>query len=341
MSRYGLLTTALALGVGVGVGQGVMEAAPGGRLWAADDVAAATGALAAQEQSVVGVARRVSPTVVSISRPGASGSGVIIRNDGVLITNAHVVGNARSVEVRLADGRRATGTVRGRDPSIDIAVVQIPASNIPVAPVGDSDRLEAGQIAIAIGNPLGLERTVTSGVISAVNRSPRGFELAGLIQTDAAINPGNSGGPLLDSSGRVIGINTVVLSGEGLQGLGFAVPINLATDVVQQVLATGRVTRSYLGVNYGDIEPELARQFRLPVTEGIILLEVARGSPAARAGLRPEDIVTRIDDVDIATGGDLRRVLRSRQPGSTVTLQIVRPSGRSTVTVRLGEAPVS
>ncbi len=140
-------------------------------------------------------------------------SGVIIRRDGVILTNAHVVRSATDVEVGLADGRRVSGRVLGRDPTVDVAVVRIQATNLPAAPIADSDRLEVGQTAIAIGNPIGLERTVTTGVVSAVNRSPRGIELGGLIQTDAAINPGNSGGPLLDSQGRVIGINTVIVQG--------------------------------------------------------------------------------------------------------------------------------
>jgi S1-C subfamily serine protease len=178
---------------------------------------------------------------------------------------------------------------------------------------------------------------VTSGVISAVNRSPRGFELGGLIQTDAAINPGNSGGPLLDSRGSVIGINTAVL--QGTSGLGFAVPINLANSVAEQLLTTGRLRRAYVGVYPRDIDPELAAQFGLPVREGIVVIEVEPGSPAARAGLARGDIITRIDDEAVTSGGDFRRVLRARRPGATVALTVVRESGRRTVNVRLGEAP--
>ena len=221
-----------------------------------------------------------------MSQSRGSGSGVIISRDGVVITNAHVVGASRVVEVGLADGRILRGQVIGRDQTIDVAVVRLEAQNLPAAPLGDSDRLQVGQSAIAVGNPLGLERTVTSGVISAVNRNPRGFALDGLIQTDAAISPGNSGGPLVDSRGRVIGINTAVIAGAGASGLGFAVPINLANDVVQQLLTTGRITRAFVGINYADIGPELARQFELPVREGIIVGRVEPGSPAARAGPR-------------------------------------------------------
>ena len=236
---------------------------------------------------------------------------------------------------------RMQGTVLGSDPSIDIAVVPLPITNVPVAPIGDSDRLEVGQAAIAIGNPLGLERTVTTGVISAINRSPRGFQLEGLIQTDAAINPGNSGGPILDSRGQVIGINTAVLAGNGVSGLGSAVPINLANSVVQQVLTTGRVQRAYPGVVPGDIEPEMAAQFGLPVKQGILILQVAPGSPAARAGLQIQDIVTRVNETPIARGVDLRRVLRELGPGAPVTLYVLRPSGAVTIRTTLAEAPDS
>jgi S1-C subfamily serine protease len=273
-----------------------------------------------------------------VSRPGASGSGVIVRREGIILTNAHVVGTARQVEIGLADGRRVQAEVIGRDPSIDIAVVRMPVTNAPVAPVGDSDRLEVGQDAIAIGNPLGLDRTVTSGVVSAVNRNPVGIALEGLIQTDAAISPGNSGGPLLDSRGQVIGINTAVLSAPGASGLGFAIPINLANDIVQQVLTTGRVRRVYVGIQYADIAPEMAEQFDLPAREGIIVGGVVPRSPAAQAGIRPEDIITSINDVPVARGGDLRRELRGLTPGQVARLGVVRRSGRTTVNVRLAEA---
>ena len=291
-----------------------------------------------EETTVIRVAREITPTVVSVSRQGGSGSGVIVSRDGVVLTNAHVVGRASAVQVGLADGRSLRGRVIGMDETIDVAVVRVEASNLPAAPIGDSDRLEVGQSAIAIGNPLGLERTVTSGVVSAVNRSPRGFDLAGLIQTDAAISPGNSGGPLVDSRGRVIGINTAVLAGAGASGLGFAVPINLANDVVRQVLTTGRVTRAFIGIGYADVDPELARQFGLPVREGIIVGRVEAGSPAARAGIRQQDIIVRANGTAITSGGDLRRLLRSLTPGSTLRLEIVRGSNRQTISLQLGEA---
>jgi serine protease Do len=292
-----------------------------------------------EERSIIGVARQVSPAVVSVLRPDGSGSGVMIRSDGILLTNAHVVGSFKQVRVSLADGRTLEGKVLGQDPTVDVAVVRLSERNLPAARLGDSDSLEVGQLAVAIGNPLGLDRTVTSGVVSALNRAPPGFGLDQLIQTDAAISPGNSGGPLLDSRGRVIGINTAVIRAPGSEGLGFAIPINLASDVAQQVLTTGRVRRAFLGIEYRDLEPEIASTFGLPVQQGVIVAAVAPQSPAAGAGLRRGDIITRVDDVPVAHGGDLRRALRARSPGDEVTLTVLRESKRFTAQVRLADTP--
>ena len=296
--------------------------------------------LTATELTIIEVARAASPAVVSVVQPeGGSGSGVIIRDDGVVITNAHVVGNSRTVRVGLADGRTLSGRVLGGDPSVDIAVVRVDTKGLPVAVMGDADHLEVGQAAIAIGNPLGLERTVTAGVVSALNRNPTGLGLDGLIQTDAAISPGNSGGPLMDSRARVIGINTAVLRAPGAEGLGFAVPIGLATDVADQVLKTGRVRRAFLGLSFRDIDPQLARQFGLPVEEGVMVAAVDPDTPAGRAGIRPGEIITRVDGQEVRQGGDLRRVLRAHQPGDRVKLRLLGPSGSRDVDVRLAEAP--
>jgi len=292
------------------------------------------------ERTIIQVARGASPAVVSVVQPGVgSGSGIIIQPDGVIITNAHVVGDARTVEVSLADGRKLAGQVLGGDASVDVAVVRVQGSSLPVAPIGDSDRLEVGQTAIAIGNPLGLDRSVTSGIVSAVNRDPRGVGLDGLIQTDAAISPGNSGGPLLDSQGRVIGINTVVLRAPGSEGLGFAVPINLAVDVAEQVVRTGRVHRAFLGITFRDIDPMLAQQFGLPVQEGVIVAGVAAGTPADRAGIEAGQIITAIDGDKVGQGGDLRRALRTHKPGDRVKLRLLGPRGEADVEVQLAEAP--
>jgi serine protease Do len=292
------------------------------------------------ERITVEVARSASPEVVSVRREGGLGSGVIVNADGVILTNAHVVGAVDQVDVGLADGRTLRGRVLGRDPTVDVAVVRVQANNLPAAPLGDSDRLVPGQKAIAIGNPLGLERTVTEGVVSAVNRNPRGFGLDGLIQTDAAISPGNSGGPLLNSSGEVIGINTAVIAAPGASGLGFAIPINLANDIAHQVLTTGRITRAFLGINYTDIDDQVASRFNLPVKEGVIVTAVEGGSPATKAGLHEGDIITQIDDTPVTQGADLRKAMRQHKPGDTVRLAVLRPGGRRTVTARLGELTV-
>lgn len=325
------MAVALALGVGIGVGQhlpGVLPAAG----------AQAGAERSAEEQSIIRVARQVTPAVVSIARPGAMGTGFIVRGDGVILTNAHVVGDESQVRVKLADGQRLTGEVVGKDPTVDVAVVRIPGSGFPQAPTADSDRLEVGETAIAIGNPLGLERTVTRGVVSAVNRTVGDSEVQGMIQTDAAINPGNSGGPLLDSEGRVIGINTLVLRESGSSGLGFAVPINTANQVMQQILTTGRVRHAVLGVHVTDVTPDLASRFSLPVAQGALVADVLDGSPAQAAGLAEQDVITAVGDTQVNGSGDLRRALRDRQPGDTVSLTIRRGNQTLKLDVRLGDA---
>ena len=299
----------------------------------------------AGEATIIRVAREATPAVVSVTAPRVgSGSGVVISTDGVILTNNHVVGNARTVEIGFADGRRLQGQVLGRDPTLDIAVVRVAGRGLVAAPVGDSDRLQVGQTAIAIGNPIGLDRTVTTGIVSAINRSPRGFELGGLIQTDAPINPGNSGGPLLDSQGRVIGINSAIL--RGTTGLGFAIPINLARNIAEQVITTGRITRPYLGVGTADINVEAAQAAGIDLREGVIVSSVGPGSPAARAGIRPYDIITHLDNAPIPSTGELVRILRSRRPGDAVRVTIRSidergvPGPSRVVGVRLAEAPV-
>ena len=331
-----IIAAAFAVGAGFGAGKGLVGGTAAPPAWAQGGAVVR----GSEEQNIIRVARQASPSVVTVRRGrGGSGSGVIIGDDGVVLTNAHVVGEASEVRVSLADGRRLTGRVLGKDPSVDIAVVRIPGSGFSEAALADSDRLEVGQAAIAIGNPLGLERTVTTGVVSAVNRSPRGIDLDGLIQTDAAINPGNSGGPLLDSQGRVIGINTAILRTPGVAGLGFAVPINVARDVARQVIATGRVQRVVLGVGLGDVTPEIAERLNLPVRQGAFVVEVGEGSPAQAAGIQSEDIITRLDSAPIASGGDLRRALRAHAPGDTVSVTLRRGERTLTVTARLVEAP--
>lgn len=338
--RKTLTALALAgtLGVGIGAGQGMIGAdAPIG----AASPAWADGSALTPEETVIEITRRVSPAVVSISSRAGSGSGVIIREDGVILTNAHVVGNMRRVIVGMANGDTIVGDVLGRAPDIDLAVVRVDANNLPVAPLGDSDRLQVGQAAIAIGNPVGFERSVTTGVVSALNRFVDA-RLDELIQTDAAINPGNSGGPLLNSRGEVIGINTAVLNatpnGRPIVGIGFAIPINLGREVAEQLVTTGAVIRPYLGIRHVGLYPELVRQFRLPAREGILVLAVERGAPAERAGLRQGDIITAIGGAQITGEADLLRFLRNTEPNATVRVAGVRSSGRPfEIELRLGE----
>jgi S1-C subfamily serine protease len=214
------------------------------------------------------------------------------------------------------------------DEDLDLAVIQVPRRGLPVAPRGDSDRLEVAQTAIAIGNPLGFEHTVTRGVVSATHRtlpgSPPG--LKNLIQTDAAINPGNSGGPLIDSSGRVIGINTAMIADRGgaSRGLGFAIPINAAHDLIQGLEREGKIARPILGVNLSDIPKEIAAANHMSTHDGVLLAEVAPGSPAAQAGLRAGDIVTYLNGERVHSTGDVRQAIRRMRPGSRLSLTVMR-----------------
>ncbi|HEU5210035.1 MAG TPA: trypsin-like peptidase domain-containing protein [Longimicrobiales bacterium] len=293
------------------------------------------------EALLIGIVRDVSPAVVGIRTSSGSGSGVIITPDGLIITNAHVVGRGGNVRVSLANGSEVDGRVLGIAQTVDIAVIDIQGDDLPHAVLGDSDALQVGQSAIAIGNPIGFERTVTTGVLSAMNRS-LGFGYEELIQTDAAINPGNSGGPLLNSSGQVIGINTAAVRevpGQGpLAGLGFAIPINLARDIANQLATQGVVRRALLGIQHREVDPVIADQFGLPVNRGAIVLYVAPASPAQRAGLRQGDIITHIDDEELDDASDLRRILRQHDPGDVITVRGLRPQGQFTVRVELGEA---
>jgi serine protease Do len=341
-----VLVVTAALGVGVGVGQVIGGATDLVRANAAlEQPAALPAGASTDEQQVVEAVRRVTPAVVSVTHQRGSGTGVIVHPDGLILTNEHVVRGAQQVQIRLADGQTTVGQVLGAARMMDIAVVRVPLRNLPAAQLGDSDQLQPGQSAIAIGNPLGLERSVTRGVVSAVDRSPRGTQMIGMIQTDAAINPGNSGGPLLDSQGRVIGINTAVLSGATAfggppaVGLGFAVPINDANNVVQQILTTGQVVRAYMGVVFDQITGQMAAQLRLPVREGVIVAYVEQGTPAAAAGLRPADIIVAVDGTPISEVGEIMRILRERRPGETLALRVMRGNQQTQVNVRLAAAP--
>ena len=328
----------IALAVGLAIGLAPFSA-EGDRKSAEIVAQGAPPELTSEELATIRVARAVMPTVVSIISQGrGSGSGAIIRGDGMILTNAHVVGGARTVNVGLADGRKLEGMVLARDVTLDVAVVRVSATDLPAVQMGDSDALQVGQRAIAIGNPLGLDRTLTEGVISATNRTTPQLGGETFIQTDAAISPGNSGGPLVDSRGRIVGINSAVISGMGASNLGFAIPINTAMAMANQVLTTGRYVRAFVGIQYVDITPEIAERFRLAAREGVIVQGVQPQSPADRAGMRAEDIITRVADTPVRHGGDLRRALREMRPGQSAPFTVLRGGRQQVVTVRLGQA---
>lgn len=315
-----------------------------GRFWAdlTPHRATAVEAQASEEQRIVAAVRAVTPAVVSVSQGRGGGSGVIIRPDGIILTNNHVVGQG-PVSVTLANGQRLSARVIGREPALDLAAVQIRESHLPVAQLGDSDRLQVGQTAIAIGNPLGFEGTVTRGVVSAVHRKldDNSPGLENLIQTDAAITFGNSGGPLVDSSGRVIGINTAIIAGRdgAPRGLGFAIPISTAQDMIHSLERYGRVIRPQLGAIIADITPEMASQFAMDVHDGVLIQEVQPGTPAQRAGLREGDIVISLDGTRVHSSGALLKALRAHRPGDRVTMTVMRGGRSLTATARLEEAP--
>ncbi|HLB94578.1 MAG TPA: trypsin-like peptidase domain-containing protein, partial [Nitrospiria bacterium] len=298
---------------------------------------------------------KVRPSVVQITtrqisydvflRPVPSeglGSGVIFDPRGHILTNSHVVEEAKEVRVILPDGRKFAGKVMGRDPITDLAVVMIQGKDLPHTPLGDSTKLEIGETLIAIGNALGLEGgpTVTVGVVSALDRSiedPSGVALGDLIQTDAAINPGNSGGPLVNLKGEVVGINTAIIP--SAQGIGFAIAINSAKPVAKELLEKGKVVRAWLGIAPITITRGLAASYDLPAEQGVLIAKVEPGSPAAKAGLRPGDIIVNFAGERIKGVADLRSAIAKKKVGDSVKLETNRNKRKATVSVSLGKMP--
>jgi len=308
-------------------------------------------------QSVlVALADRVKPAVVNIAplssasaksgetprgdrgpnNPG-TGSGVIVDKEGLIVTNNHVVGDAKEVEVRLSDKSKFIGQVIGRDPDTDIAIVKItPTGELPTVPFGDSSKVRVGQWVMAVGNPFSLDRTVTLGVVSGLERDAvRLSRYEAFIQTDASINPGNSGGPLFNIKGEVIGINTAIIN--YAQGIGFAIPSNMVQQVTGQLRVRGKVTRGWLGVGIQEVTAELAGKFGIKENDGVLVNDVFENEPAARAGLKPGDIIAKVDGRRVETPAGLSRAVAGLTPGTKIELDVIRGGERRTITVDLGE----
>jgi serine protease Do len=271
------------------------------------------------------------------------GSGVIVSEDGYIITNNHVVENADEVKVGLSDERTTLDAkVIGTDPQTDIAVLKVERKNLPAITVTDSEKLEVGDVVLAIGNPFGVGQTVTSGIISARSRGGMGIvDYEDFIQTDASINPGNSGGALVDAEGRLIGINTAILSQSGgSQGVGFAIPANLARSVMEQIISGGKVTRGYLGIMLQPLTPELAREFKVSDDMGALVGDVTPNSPAAEAGIKEGDVIVEFNGKKVTDARQLRLAASQTPPGSKATLKVIRDGKEKTFNVKLGELPV-
>jgi serine protease Do len=278
---------------------------------------------------------------LSAPRQQGIGSGVIVTKDGYILTNNHVVDGAEEVKVALTDGREFTAKVVGRDPKSDVAVIKVDAKDLPAVTLADSDKVEVGDVVLAIGNPFGIGQTVTTGIVSATDRGGTlGLDYEDFIQTDAAINPGNSGGALVDAEGRLIGINTAILSRTGgNQGIGFAIPTNLARDVMDDLIKDGKVTRGYLGVMIQDVTPALAKEFKLKDMRGALVGGVGPGSPAEKAGLKEGDVITTFNGKKVADSRRLKLEVARTQPGETVPVTVLRDSLTKTIEVTVKELP--
>ncbi len=291
----------------------------------------ATELLDAYSRAVMSVVDRVAPSVVQVVDGRGGGSGVVITPDGYVLTNAHVVERSDSARVGLRDGRIVDGRVVGRDPSTDLALLRAQADALVSAELGDSDGLRVGQLVIAIGNPLGFQSTVTTGVVSALGRSLHGRDgrpIENVIQTDAALNPGNSGGPLVDTRGRVVGINTAVVA--AAQGICFAIPSNTASAVAAALIRDGRVRRARIGISAAPtpIGRGLAAHLALPASEGIRVVEVVPGSPADGAGLRAGDIIVFLDGAAVPSLSALQRLLTADRVGRSLPALVIRRGER-------------
>jgi serine protease Do len=335
--------------VGAAVAVAVMAANP---VPARADAAAGLRVMEDVQAVITDLAERVKPSVVSVlpastgrsanprdrmPTPPGSGSGVIVDPQGHILTNNHVVGDASEVEVRLSDKTRFIAHVIGKDPDTDIAVLKVTTDRpLPSASFGDSSNVKVGQWVVAVGNPFGLDRTVTLGVVSGMGRDNMNLsKYENYIQTDASINPGNSGGPLFNIRGEVIGINTAIIN--FAQGIGFAIPSNMARQVMGQLLTRGKVVRGWLGVGIQPVTVDLANKFGVNENEGVLVNEVFDSDPAARAGIRPGDILTKVDGKTVDSPNMLSRLIAALEPGADTTVEIVRDGRRQQLTVSLTE----
>ncbi|HKY07076.1 MAG TPA: trypsin-like peptidase domain-containing protein [Candidatus Binatia bacterium] len=314
--------------------------------------------LDAYSQAVVSAAEKISPSVVFIeiskASPAArsdraqrpreargSGSGFVFTPDGFILTNSHVVHGADKVVVTLSDGRRFDASIVGDDPSTDLAVIRISAGRLPAAPLGNSEKIRVGQLAIAIGNPYGFQYSVTAGVVSALGRSLRsdsGRLIDNVLQTDAALNPGNSGGPLVNSAGEVIGVNTAVIL--PAQGICFAVAINTAKFVAGQLIMHGRLRRAYLGLGgqHVAIPRFIARAHQLKAETGVLVISVEKGSPAERAGILDGDVIIALDGATVRSVDDLHKLLTDARIGTSCQIELLRRTQKLSLAVVAGEA---
>jgi len=312
-----------------------------------------------------GAARAASPAVVSISTSKAAannvhsgdpwfrfffgdqaqaqpqtglGSGVIVSPAGYILTNNHVIEEADEIEVMLNDGRKSVAKVIGTDPETDLAILKIELTDLPVITLGNSDALSIGDQVLAIGNPFGVGQTVTGGIVSALGRTQLGINtFENFIQTDAAINPGNSGGALVDVNGHLMGINTAIYSRSGgSMGIGFAIPTSTARSVMESIVRDGQVTRGWIGVEPQELSPELAESFGIPAGSGVIITGVLQNGPAAQAGIRPGDVITKVAEREVGTVAQLLSAVAALPPGTPATMDVVRRDGKTQMTVTPG-----
>ncbi len=274
-------------------------------------------------------------------RASSLGSGVIVGVEGYVITNNHVVEAADEIQVALNDGRQAQARVVGVDPESDLAVLKINLAGLPVVTFAQSDKLQVGDVVLAIGNPFGVGQTVTMGIVSALGRTHLGINtFENFIQTDAAINPGNSGGALIDTSGHLVGINTAIYSRTGgSMGIGFAIPVSLARQVMEQIIQTGTVTRGWIGVGVQDLNSELAESFQLPDTKGVLIASVMPGSPAAKSGIRPGDVLLAVDGKSLSDSSVMLNVIAAVPPGKAASVKLLRQGKPVELKVLVGKRP--